>query len=138
MIDDVEGLGVILVAHGSKYQAANDMLIDVAREFQAATGVAIVEIAHMELAEPTLAQAYARSVARGAKRIVIQPYFLAPGRHSTTDIPRMTRDAAAPFPEVAYFVADPLGVDRRIADIMAARIREALEQRNAPGDGVES
>ncbi|MCL4694769.1 MAG: cobalamin biosynthesis protein CbiX [Candidatus Hydrogenedentes bacterium] len=129
MIVNVEGLGVILVDHGSKFQAANDMLIDVAADFGAATGVAIVEPAHMEIAEPTLAQAFARCVERGAKRIVVVPYFLAPGRHSTSDIPRMTSEAAAPFPDVPFSVAQPLGVDRRISEIMAGHVVRALNEQ---------
>lgn len=133
MIEDVDGLGVILVDHGSKFQAANDMLVDVAREFQVATGVSIVEIAHMELAEPTLEQAYVRCVNRGATRIAVQPYFLAPGRHSTADIPRMTAKAAQRFPDIPCHIAEPLGVDRRIAEIMAGRIAEAIKRPQSPG-----
>ncbi len=131
MIENVEGLGVILVDHGSKFPAANAMLVDVAADFRAATGVPVVEVAHMEITEPTLAQAFARCVERGAKRVVVMPYFLAPGRHSTSDIPRMTAEAAAQFPDVSYRVAQPLGVDRRISEIMAGRIAEALAQKES-------
>lgn len=134
MIENVDTLGVILVDHGSTYQAANDMLADVANEFREATGVSIVEVAHMELAEPTLEQAFARCVARGAKRIVVQPYFLAPGRHSTTDIPAMAAAAAPSYPGLSYCVAEPLGVDRIIADIMARRISEALARQTPDAD----
>lgn len=131
MIENVEGLGVILVDHGSKFQAANDMLVDAAADFSAATGVAIVEVAHMEIAGPTLAQAYARCVDRGANRVVVVPYFLAPGRHSTSDIPRMSAEAAEPFPEVTYYIAQPLGVDRRITEILAGHILQALSGQDA-------
>lgn len=131
MIEDVDGLGVILVDHGSKFQAANDMLVDVAADFSAATGVTIVEPAHMEIAEPTLAQAFAHCVERGAKRVVVVPYFLAPGRHSTSDIPRMSAEAAAPYPDVGFTVAQPLGVDRRISEIMAGHVTRALNAKDA-------
>ena len=134
MIENVDALGVILVDHGSRYQAANDMLADVADEFREATGVSIVEVAHMELAEPTLEQAFARCVARGAKRIVVQPYFLAPGRHSTTDIPAMIATIAPWYPGLSYCIAEPLGVDRHIADILARRISEAIVRHAADAD----
>lgn len=130
MIEHVDGLGVILVDHGSKVQAANDMLLAAVAEFQATTGVPIVEAAHMELAEPTLAQAFARCVERGAKRVVVAPYFLAPGRHSTSDIPRMSAEAAEPYPGVSYCVAQALGVDRRIGEILAGRIAEAIAEQD--------
>ncbi|GMV95534.1 MAG: hypothetical protein AMXMBFR82_53120 [Candidatus Hydrogenedentota bacterium] len=129
MIENVEGLGVILVDHGSKFPAANEMLIDVAADFSVATGITIVEPAHMEIAEPTLAQAFARCVEKGAQRVVVVPYFLAPGRHSTSDIPRMSAEAAEPFPNVSYTVAQPLGVDRRISEIMAGHVSQALNEQ---------
>ena len=49
----------------------------------------IVHFAHMELAAPTLEQAFDACVSDGAREIVVHPYFLAPGRHSTDDIPRL-------------------------------------------------
>lgn len=119
-------VGVILVDHGSKRDEANAMLEDVAQLFRGTTGARIVEIAHMELAEPTIAQAFARCIAQGAKRIVVHPYFLAPGRHSTSDIPRMVAEAAASHPGVGYSVTAPIGLDPRMTEIILARIEQTL------------
>lgn len=119
-------LGVVLVDHGSTLQEANDLLAEVAKMFARVSGVEIVEIAHMELAEPTLAQAFSRCVARGAESVVIYPYFLAPGRHSTEDIPQLATEAAAGFPEVVWRVAKPLGADERIGDVILTRIEQSL------------
>ncbi len=126
--------GIILVDHGSKRPEANAMLDEVARHFEEATGAKIVEPAHMELAEPTIAEAFARCVDRGARQVVIHPYFLSPGRHSTTDIPRMAAEAAAGFPDIAYTVTEPLGIDPRMNDIILRRIRDALS--DAPDDAA--
>ncbi len=120
-------VGIILVDHGSKRDEANMLLEDVAQLFRGTTGVGIVEIAHMELAEPTIAQAFARCIAQGARRVVVHPYFLAPGRHSTSDIPRMVAEAAAAHPGVAYSVTAPLGLDPRMTEIILARIEESLK-----------
>ena len=78
----------------------------------------------MELAEPTIAQAFDQCVAQGAKLVVVHPYFLSPGRHSTTDIPRMTAEAAARHPGVKFHVTQPLGLDEKIAQLMIQRIEE--------------
>lgn len=118
-------LGIILVDHGSKKDDANQMLLEVADRFRATTGAAIVEPAHMELAPPSIADAFAACVRQGAKRIVVHPYFLAPGRHSTSDIPRMAAEAAAAHPGVPYTVSEPLGLDDRLIAAAADRIREA-------------
>ena len=77
--------GIILVDHGSRRGESNQLLEEVAAAFarRFAERYPIVEPAHMELAEPTIAAAYARCVERGAERIVVVPYFLGPGKHWT-------------------------------------------------------
>ena len=82
----------------------------------------IVEPAHMELAEPSIATAYARCVARGATRVVVCPFFLGPGKHWTGDIPRLAREACADHPGTTYHVTMPLGLDDLILDLLAKRV----------------
>jgi len=120
-------VGLIIVDHGSKKTAANDLLIDATALFQRVSGAKIVEPAHMELADPTIAQAFDRCVAQGATLVVVHPYFLAPGKHSTTDIPRMTAEAAAKHPGVRFHVTQPLGLDEKIAALMMQRIDQCLQ-----------
>ena len=124
--------GVILVDHGSTFDDANRMLLEVVQTFREATGTAIVEPAHMELAEPTIAQAFARCVEQGAKRVVIHPYFLSPGRHSTSDIPRLAAEAAADHPGLEITITEPLGVDTRISEVILLRIQEAPAPKEIP------
>jgi sirohydrochlorin ferrochelatase len=120
-------LGIIVVDHGSRKAAANDQLREVTELFQRVARTAIVEPAHMELAEPTIAQAFDRCVAQGATLVLVHPYFLAPGRHSTADIPRLTAEAAARHPEVRFHVTQPLGLDETIAALMLRRIEHCLQ-----------
>ncbi len=118
--------GVIIVDHGSKRSEANDMIHDVVNMYRELSGSSNVEAAHMELAEPTIEQALAKCVAQGARRIVVHPYMLSPGRHSTSDIPRMAREAAQAHPGIVVSVTEPLGVDERIGQVVRSRIEEAL------------
>ena len=103
------------------------MLVEVAQLTRERLGAAIVEHAHMELAEPTVAQAFASCVRQGAGHVVVHPYFLAPGRHSTVDIPRLAAEAAAQLPGITFAVTGPLGIDPRLIDLVAQRVVEALE-----------
>jgi sirohydrochlorin ferrochelatase len=115
--------GIIIVDHGSRRDQSNRMLEEVARLFAArfTDKYAIVEPAHMELAEPSIASAYARCVDRGATRVVVLPFFLGPGKHWTSDIPRLTLEAAARFPATQYHVAPTLGIDDLILDLLDKR-----------------
>lgn len=51
------GCGIVIVDHGSRRKASNDMLVEFCQLYQQITQHPIVEPAHMEIAEPTIAQA---------------------------------------------------------------------------------
>lgn len=119
--------GIIIVDHGSRFNAANDMLIDVTSLFKRVSDYQIVEPAHMELAEPTIARAFAACVRQGARRVIVHPYFLSPGRHSTTDIPRLVVEAAQDHPGIAHHVSQPLGLDEGIARLIIDRITHCVD-----------
>jgi sirohydrochlorin ferrochelatase len=112
---------LILVDHGSRFEEANQMLADVAAMVKGLADMPDVFYAHMELAEPTIAQAFAAAVREGAGEVVVHPYFLSPGRHSTSDIPRMVAEAARAFPGVAYCVTEPLGLHVKIGEVVLER-----------------
>ncbi|MCE9589701.1 MAG: hypothetical protein K8S99_04165 [Planctomycetes bacterium] len=119
---------VIIVDHGSRRAESNDMLLQVVELFRGHGGAKfpIVEPAHMELAEPSIATAFDRCVERGAGRVVVMPYFLLPGRHWDQDIPRLTAQAAQKHPGVEFLVAAPLGLHPLIADVIGSRIDHCL------------
>jgi sirohydrochlorin ferrochelatase len=119
-------IGVIVVDHGSRRAESNDMLMRITALFQQHSGYAIVEPAHMELAEPSIAAAFDRCIERGAELVVIHPYFLLPGRHWQQDIPALAAAAAERHPGVPFRVTAPLGLHPLMAEIMAQRIEDAL------------
>lgn len=115
--------GVIICDHGSRRAQSNDSLKRVAALFaERFSEVGIVEPAHMELAMPDIAASYAKCVEQGADHIVILPFFLARGKHWTRDIPSLTSQAAAAHPGTTYQVAEPLGIDDLILDLLKKRL----------------
>lgn len=114
---------LIIVDHGSTVDAANEILAEVASllESNEHSDFDIIRYCHMELVEPTVSQAFDECVAEGAIHIVVLPYFLAPGKHSKQDIPKMVGDAASKHKGVSYFVTEPLGVHRKIIDVVLER-----------------
>lgn len=116
--------GVIICDHGSRRAQSNEALEEVARLFaeRFASQCNIVEPAHMELAMPDIAAAYAACVERGAKHIVVLPFFLARGKHFMRDIPSLTSQAATEFPGTTYQIAEPLGIDDLILDLLKKRL----------------
>jgi sirohydrochlorin ferrochelatase len=121
---------LIIVDHGSVVDKANDMLVQITQILREddECDFEIVRYCHMELSEPTISQTFDACVADGADEIIVHPYFLFPGKHSTEDIPNMVREAAKKHPQVSYRVTAPLGLHNKILKVV-------LERAN--GDGFK-
>ncbi|KAK9925367.1 hypothetical protein M0R45_033691 [Rubus argutus] len=127
--------GIIIVDHGSRRKESNLMLNELVDMFRERTGYAIVEPAHMELAEPSIQDAFNSCVEQGANRVIVSPFFLLPGRHWSQDIPSLTAEAAKEHPAVSYMVTAPLGLHPQLVDVMNDRITHCLS--HVAGDAGE-
>jgi hypothetical protein len=124
---------LVLVDHGSRSDRANASLEDVARQVAALAGDRFVAVlaAHMEIAAPSVADAFDAAVAAGAEVVVVVLYFLAPGRHSESDVPRLAAEAAARHPGIGYSVTRPLGPDPALSALALARATEAIDAHDS-------
>ena len=114
--------GILIVDHGSVRSEANDMLRSVADLIQRMAGSdVVVRYAHMDLADPDIAAGFSSCVEAGATEVTVFPYMLSPGRHSTTDIPRLVSDAARAFPHVSFSVTPAFGLHEKLAEIVLER-----------------
>lgn len=134
---------IIIVDHGSRRAESNKMLHRAAERFAVDAKYPIVEPAHMELAEPSIATAFDRCVQRGAKRVIVFPYFLSPGRHWTEDIPALVAAAVRKHTGIEWLVTAPFGLHPDMNAIIADRIELCLQnasanrdQQSAPGCDV--
>lgn len=110
-------LGVLVVAIGSSHAAANARTSSVAPRLAAGTQWVGATTAFATL-PGSLAEAAHRLRRRGARRLVIAPWFLAPGR--ITD--RVHNYATA----AGISMAAPLGAHRLVAETVLDRFDEAL------------
>lgn len=115
----------LVVAHGSRaasttvdHQAICDDLAAAAP-----TGVQVGP-AYLEIDEPTIPDAIDAAVGSGSTRIVLLPYFLHAGNHTTRDLPDHIAAATARHPGVELVLARHLGPDPRLVAILADRAVE--------------
>jgi sirohydrochlorin ferrochelatase len=124
---------ILIIDHGSVRKEANEMLACVANLLAHMAGnQAIVHFAHMELAEPGVADGIAACVRDGADHVVVFPYMLSPGKHSTGDIPRMVGEVAASYPAVTFEVTPCFGVESELAQVILRRAGVGAADKSPP------
>jgi sirohydrochlorin ferrochelatase len=116
--------GVIVFAHGSRIESANEAVRSVAADLARATGHPHVLAAFLELGEPSLETAASRLAEEGMKRIVILPYFLTLGLHMDRDLPRIVGQINQAHPAVQVVVTPPLDGHPGLVGILADRLFE--------------
>ena len=128
---------ILLIDHGSRRDAANEMMNCMANLVQAMAGPeVVVRFAHMELAEPSIPAGVQSCVEAGATELIVFPYMLSPGRHSTGDIPRMVEEAAAEHPDVHVRVTSAFGVHEKLAELILGRAGLPVARELSPEEAT--
>ena len=126
---------ILLIDHGSVKAEANHMVSCMANLLQHVVGPSvIVRHAHMELAEPSIAQGFAECARAGADEVIAFPYMLSPGKHVTRDVPRLVAEAAREFPDIPFRVTDAFGVHEKLAELIALRAGVDIAEPVAAND----
>ncbi|WP_433756486.1 sirohydrochlorin chelatase [Nocardia sp. CA-135398] len=107
-------IGVVVAAVGAGAAAANTRTGEVARQLAGMTGWR-TEIC-FATTEPSVTQAISRLHARGAERVLVAPWFLAPGQ--------LTDRLVAAAPDVVH--AQVIGPDTALTEIVWDRYDSAL------------
>jgi len=116
--------GILIVGHGSRREEANADVREAARQIGKLGGFPLIETAFLEITTPTIADGFGDLVARGARHVIVHPYFLSPGRHTRGDIPLEVSDAAARHARISYEITQPLAAHRFVIEASIERIRE--------------
>jgi sirohydrochlorin ferrochelatase len=117
-------IGFIVFAHGSRVESANQAVRHVAAQM-AASGQHMVEPAFLEIGQPDLTAAAGLLIARGARRIVVIPYFLTLGTHMQRDLPRLARDASQTHGGIEIQITSPLDGHPALVQALLDRASEA-------------
>jgi len=115
---------LLLIAHGSRQPEANADLHHVAAALRQ-RGYEIVEAAYLELAEPDIVTGAMRCVEKGAKRVILVPYFLSAGVHVNRDLTSVRTLIAERCPNVEFRLAEPLGRHPALLEAVMDRVRSA-------------
>ena len=118
---------VILLGHGSRVPGAGDDMKKAAQLLKEKHQLDMVSSCHMSRLGPHFPDTLAACVSRGAKEVVVIPYFLNMGLHIRLDIPEMMQEEAEKYPDVKLVYGKHLGFDEAFADILYKRIDESVD-----------
>lgn len=130
-----EKIGILALGHGSRLPYNKDVVSGVADLIAETYENTVVRIGFMNMDEPTMDEGLNAFEGTGVTTIVAIPIFLAHGVHTTEDIPQIlgiSREKRSTTiqlngNDVTLVYAEPLGVDRLVADLAYKRVMEALE-----------
>ena len=122
--------GVIILAHGSRNECGvSEIMKGVSAAVKASLSPEVKVVwAAMQFNHPDLEEATGILLKQGVKRVVIMPYFLFEGVHTTRDIPRRIEDMRQTNPGVEFIFASTLGADEHLIDLIVRRIHEAAPE----------
>jgi sirohydrochlorin cobaltochelatase len=116
---------VVLVGHGSLRSGAGAAMIRLAERARAAGIAPIVGAGFLNYSRPTFGEMLARCVEDGATEVIVQPYFLVPGKFVREDLARLAEAGRLAHPGVAIRVAEPFGDHPALARLLLKRALEA-------------
>ncbi|MCL4533203.1 MAG: CbiX/SirB N-terminal domain-containing protein [Deltaproteobacteria bacterium] len=115
---------VVLLGHGSRRSDANDILRNMTDIIKSKVSFEDIKIecAYLEFAEPNINDMLEKLAEENFDSIYVIPYFLYSGNHVSRDIPEILRKYGKKYPYINFKLGDYLGVDERIADLVAEKI----------------
>lgn len=118
---------ILLIAHGSRRQEANEDLRQLAAMLAERCPDEIIECAYLELAEPTIPQGLQGCVERGATQIRMLPWFLSAGTHVREDLAGYRREFAEAHPGLDIQLCPPIGLHPKMVDVLLERLQESAD-----------
>jgi precorrin-8X/cobalt-precorrin-8 methylmutase len=142
--NSLDNIGLILIGHGSKLPHNQENLEKLADILRGRSAFKLVEIAFMIRNTPTIPEAIDTLAKKKVSKIVLVPVFLAPGVHTTQEIPELievkNQESQLSKRGIQLFYGEPIGADECIAVILEEKALKALgedwEHRHAPFKGA--
>jgi sirohydrochlorin cobaltochelatase len=117
----------VFFCHGSRNAEWRIPFESLAADYRRRFPDARVRLAFLEMMSPTLPDVLADLVAEGVGEVRVVPVFLAPGAHTTRDLPALVTQARAQWPALQMVVAPTL----LESDALRAAVVNALQDTEA-------
>ena len=116
--------GILLLAHGSREGDTENTMQQITKYVKAELQNDMVEEAYLQFREKNVEKGLLSLIERGVDDIKVVPYFLFEGVHIKEDIPEEINAFLSERPNIKITMGKTLGADKRLAGIVADRIRQ--------------
>lgn len=128
--------GVLLLGHGSKESSFREEIETLSGQVKEMVSLPFVDVAYLEISEPSVADGIERGLAAGVGEIVCAPVFLFSGQDLKVKLPKALSPSKEKYPNLSVLLARPFGSDGRLVEILQQRMREQNFLRASSDKGV--
>lgn len=119
--------GYILLSHGSKVKSSNDANFEILNKLK--NKIQHIELAFLELCEPTFEEAVKNLKNVGVGNITVLPLFLAPGKHVRDDVPHLASECSKKY-DLDITVLEHIGARDEYIALIEAILKPSLSLKN--------
>ncbi|MBU3598286.1 sirohydrochlorin chelatase [Polynucleobacter bastaniensis] len=105
---------IVLFGHGARDVRWREPFDRLATLWKARHPNVVVELAFLELMQPSLEEAIASHVASGATEVIVVPVFFGQGGHLRNDFPVLLSACQDKFPQVSLRATPAVGEDETV------------------------
>jgi sirohydrochlorin cobaltochelatase len=124
--------GILLFAHGASDPEWAEPFRNIQRRIRARLPEIPVELAFLERAQPTFAEAADSLAAQGCAKIAVLPLFLARGGHIKNDLPELIRRQTEKHPGLTIEAFQALGEIDDVIEAIACCLVSLYLAKEAP------
>ena len=110
---------IVLFAHGARDANWADPFCKIQNMVRKKKPSVPVELAFLELMQPSLDEAVAGLASRGIENISVIPLFMAQGGHLKEDLPLKLAEIRQRHPAVSFRISPPIGEVQAVLSIIA-------------------
>lgn len=110
---------LVLFAHGARDAQWSAPFGAIRQAVAARRPDLTVELAFLELMQPSLGDCVSQLVRSGHTQVIVAPLFLAQGGHLKNDLPRLLKSLSAKHPSATITVLPPIGEVTELLEAIA-------------------
>ncbi|WP_141433818.1 sirohydrochlorin chelatase [Bacillus sp. 03113] len=119
---------ILYICHGSRVPEACNQAISFIKKCMNGNLAPIQEYCFLELATPTIEEAFKACVQKGATTIKAIPVLLLTAAHAKEDIPHELKEVHNRYAHIKLQYGKPIGVHPKMVDILIERIHDQYEK----------